>query len=124
MNEGPTEHKRRNVIPEEPPQLLPGRTAYSWTGWWTASFFLALPGLPFVLAGLLDSPIASLIADLGGASVIAWALIGTGAAAKSLVTGRREVKAGYTTLNGRGYRRFWQLDPKTGAAIRRPGKDA
>lgn len=32
----------------------------------------------------------------------------------------REAAAGYTTQNGRQYRHLWRLDPRTGAAVRRP----
>jgi hypothetical protein len=33
---------------------------------------------------------------------------------------RNERRAGYTTLSGRGYRRYWKLDPATGSVLARP----
>ena len=35
---------------------------------------------------------------------------------------RREREAGYTTLWSSRYRDYWQLHPKTGAVVRRPGE--
>ncbi|MHB8673232.1 MAG: hypothetical protein ACYDAK_06080 [Candidatus Limnocylindrales bacterium] len=35
---------------------------------------------------------------------------------------RKELSTGYTTLFGREYAAYWQLDPKTGEVLRRPGE--
>ena len=105
------------LVPSEPPRLLPGRSAQSWT--WRGGISL--------LAGVLSLITFPIASGLPGVVQIAVVLIfGTACAVAFasfiLATGAttREVAAGYTTLDGRQYRHLWRLDPQSGAVLRPP----
>lgn len=110
------------MIPLDPPKLLPGRTANYLTRRWVYCLLLTLPGLPFIAASAV---VGSGGPPLGGAGllwILAWAAIGFRAAVSSARRERQEFQAGYTTLSGRGLGKYWQLDPQTGAVLRRPDR--
>ena len=110
-------------VSETPPQLLPGRPAldYSWFMLRSIAVTMVM-GLVmgfgfFVLPEPVRSVVttAALFGGLGAAagssslSILAWR------------TARRERRAGYTTIYA-SYLDAWQLDPKTGEVLRRPGE--
>ena len=111
------------MIPLDPPALLPGRTAHYWTRRWMYCLLLTLPALPLIGASALDWAPGALLGGVGLVWILALAAIGGRAVVSSARMERREYKAGYTTLSGRGLGKYWQLDPKTGAIVRPPLKN-
>ena len=83
---------------------------------------LTMVGLPMIAASALEGPVASVLGIAGLIWILAWAALGFRAVVSSSRMERREYQAGYTTLSGRGLGKYWQLDPKTGAVVRRPGE--
>ena len=80
--------------------------------------------LPFLALGpLLSQP-------MRGVVIVAVVVLGLAccvrlarAAISEMRAEGRERAAGYTTLlRSRRYRNLWQLDPKTGGVVRRPGE--
>ena len=112
-------------IPEMPPVLLPGRSAFSWIP-------PQLLAIAVALLGLIAGPVISAFAPTadGRHTLLILSeviLVGSGLAGqwysfwRMRQDARRELAAGYTTLFGRAYP-YWQLDPKTGEVLRRPGE--
>src|SRR6478672_1149355 len=110
--------------PDQPPKLQPGRTAMWWVrrsvvastlgGLLVALMTAVVYGMPL---GHTRTALLVLIAVLGGVVGLALVLIGVGWATAN----RREAAAGYTTVYDRQRVALWQLDPASGAVIRRPG---
>ena len=109
---------------DRPPSLLPGRSAAAWSrrgGVFLLFGIILSLGIP--LGTLVPTPLSGpffvgfFVLSLGCCAIALRAFIGMYSAT------RQEQRAGYTTLVGRPYRRYWQLDPKTGAVIRRPGEE-
>ena len=108
--------------PEKPPPLLPGRSARGWMriGVGALGGGMVIPVLIFLGAGLAqpfkDFVMAgSFLVGLGIGAVGAWAFVNSNGAVL------RERDAGYTTLYGM-FIHLWQLDPRTGEVLRRPGE--
>ena len=109
-------------VPEAPPALLPGRSAWGWMRIGVASL---LAGVPILLAIYLGAGLSqpfkdivifgSMLVGLGLGAVGAWA----GVKSNSAILEERD--AGYTTLYGM-FRHLWQLDHRTGEVLRRPGE--
>jgi hypothetical protein len=103
------------------PCLLPGPTA---------SDLLRSAGLNLLISGLFllamaPSPFlpGSIRGDLVLVAVIGVLTFGARALRAAVRSARvegQEKKAGYPTLQGRKYQRYWQLDPRTGSVVRRP----
>ena len=107
-----------------PPDLLPGRSALE-----EVEFGLKLraAGIALVFAVLG----AAAVFDGPPRVVVVWALAIPGIAAAILSTRawyasmraeKREREAGYTTEFDIAGKDLWQLDPKTGIVLRRPGE--
>jgi hypothetical protein len=112
------------VIPIEPPPLLPGQTAAQLSRKRTRYLLgmvvcTLLEAIAILLPPSLVRP-AVLILALG---VLGFALLGMWVTLKWVLVERRERRAGYTTLSASRYRRYWRLDPGTGAVVRRPGDE-
>jgi len=111
------------TIPVVPPALLPGRTANYWILRSAICVFVALAGLVGMLVGSnVPGQVGSVIVVGSCAWTVFWGALCSRAGVGAIVVERRERAAGYTTLFAGQYRRYWQLDPKTGAVVRRPGE--
>jgi hypothetical protein len=119
----PVEMRRRLQpnVPAEPPRLMIGPSAFAWMRW-VRRVLLALT-VSIVLLWLAfqfpspqrDRPVDDALgASLG---LLACAIYGV---IKLRRVQENELYLGYTTLQGR-WLEYWQLEPKTGAIIRRPG---
>jgi hypothetical protein len=112
----------RPPVPVTPPQLLAGPPAVEWV--WRTTRWLIISGL-FGLAsvvGMVLLPGAPEGVILGLLiAAIASAILGLPSGLRGMDATRAEHAAGYTTLNGMEYR-YWQLEPKTGKVLRRPGE--
>ena len=114
----------RGSVPGSPPALLHGRAALYWgrlqlvAGIVNLLAVVAMPAialLPDRPARVMLIPVAVFVGLGPGACGALFATIRKAGAV------RRELAAGYTTL----YRQatdYWQLDPKTGEVLRRPGE--
>ena len=110
-------------VPETPPQLLPGRPALEYSSLILRSIAIGIAMTLVMGFGffVLPEPVrsvvttAALFGGLGAAAGMGWAGI------LGWHTARRERRAGYTTMYG-SYLDAWQLDPKTGEVLRRPGE--
>jgi CBS domain containing-hemolysin-like protein len=109
------------MIPMDPPDLLPGRSAFDWTRIGVLAslavvvvIFLAAAFAP---TGLRETAItiAVLIGAFVAAPIRIWAAI---AGPRTEI---RELGHGYTTLFGKNYD-HWQLESRTGKVLRRPGE--
>ena len=115
----------RYPVPESPPTLVPGRSAYDWSRFGlltTAVGFLALISWPLISEFGPDRHTREILLAITG--VIAFVVGACGTLFVIVkMTARQwiELAAGYTTLYGRAYP-YWQLDPKTGEVLRRPGE--
>ena len=110
------------LIPDTPPRLLPGRTAYGWASITVKSAVVGTPMVVLiVVAALLPEGLreivqpAAAVVGLVAVAILIWAGLGQGRAELA------EIAAGYTTLYHQN-RELWQLDPKTGEVLRRPGE--
>lgn len=108
---------------DEPPQLLPGRSALQWVRveavCYAGAFILF--GLSLLALAVLPMPSRTIVAWTGTGFACAFA---TGIIVGSISEGRatlREMAAGYTTVYDRHFE-LWQLAPRTGAVVRRPGE--
>lgn len=103
------------------PQLLAGRSALFWAKRQTSSLMGAMACLPFMVVGSqLDLAARQVVVLLALAGVLAFAARAAHAGIRLSPAARRERAAGYTTLFSRRYQDLWQLDPHTGAVVRRP----
>ena len=108
------------VVPEKPPQLLPGPTARYWALRSVRYTLIAAAGFPFFLAApVLRNDVGQAITWLAVGWVVWWAIMLMRASVSSWRIEHRELEAGYTTLAGQ-YPRYWHLDPKTGEVTRPP----
>jgi hypothetical protein len=113
--------KTKPVVPDEPPKLLRGKTAYDWTmrsGTYFGVSVLGLFGLTLlsVLPRALDG-LDTLLSLL----VLAVCLSrGMRASLVAYFATKAELQAGYTTLTVPDRPDLWLLDRKTGAVRRRP----
>ncbi len=112
-------HARTNA-PDEPPRLLPGRTAFEWNRRGTRAAAAALlVGVLMAMSVGLPMPIREyslaflMLVGLGTCGVWIHADINRGRAEL------REIRSGYATLPGRS-RGLWLLGHKTGEVLRRP----
>lgn len=112
------------------PHLVPGHSAL----WWLTGLMITLPLVLIDLVCILiasyglplSSPIRNAVVYLGGACEIVCGIVMFAGLWGMLRAVKRERHAGYTThyapaFVGRGYWDLWQLDPETGAVIRRAG---
>ena len=109
------------MVPAEPPQLLPGRSAWYWVHRSTFSILgagLCAPGM--LVGALIGPPVRQFLVVGALAGLLTFAIVAIHAAVNQVQAERRERDAGYTTLYGRDKRRYWHLDHKTGLVIRRP----
>jgi hypothetical protein len=107
--------------PDAPPQLLPGPSAWLWIRRQVFGFLGALIFAPIMVVGsLLDAPIRHIVVVVGFGGLMVFGIWAGYASLKSMPVIRRENAAGYTTLIGRQYGRFWRLDPNSGVVVRRP----
>ena len=109
-------------VPESPPPLAPGPSSYDVTwvvlkGWaFSVAVVISIPVLfstPFQWRDTATEVVVVLILLSGGLNFRAAIRLGQAT--------RRESAAGYTTRYT-GWRKLWQLDPKTGEVLRRPGE--
>lgn len=105
------------------PTLQKGRTARSWMRLMAVGLAggalcgLGIPAARLVLPQQAWEPAMGAILFV----VLVFAAIGLWASLRTFGAIEREREAGYTTLHGR-YFELWQLDPKTGEVLRRPGE--
>jgi hypothetical protein len=78
-------------------------------------FLLAMAPSPFLHGSIRGDLV--LVAVIG---VLTFGARALRAAVRSARVEGQEKKAGYPTLQGRKYQRYWQLDPRTGSVVRRP----
>ena len=106
-----------------PPHLIAGRSAL----WWTRATLLGVgvAGLLIILGAvasyLAPHPTPGWLPLMAGAILVLAPLSFVAPGLARIRTTRREAEAGYTTLWYRYYH-LWQLDPKTGEVLRRPGE--
>ena len=105
-----------------PPELLPGRSALEevrrWEKW---SVVLVVSALAVVAASFLGFEARAVLIAVLALPGMAGAVVSSQARMAELRARRREREAGYTTEFGEG-RDLWQLEPRTGAVLRRPGE--
>lgn len=106
-----------------PPRLLPGRSSLEEA---LRNPPLNNAGIVFILAVVLASAVldgaARYVADIAlGIAGLTAVLLASRARWASLQMDRRESEAGYTTRCG-SHQELWQLEPRTGAVLRRPGE--
>jgi hypothetical protein len=75
--------------------------------------------VPLGAAALPDSVRQVEVAAALAGALVTWSAAFVAAIREGRVA-MKERKAGYTTLYGMHYE-YWQLDPRTGAVLRRPG---
>jgi hypothetical protein len=103
------------------PRLLGGRSALFWAKRQTNSLIGAMLCLPFMVAGSqLDALARQIVVLMALAGLLALAARAAHAGIRLSPAARQERAAGYTTLSSRRYQDLWQLDPHTGAVVRRP----
>jgi hypothetical protein len=111
-------------VPAEPPTLLPGPTAYDLVRRQTLWLIASVLVLPFIgLGSLLSQPMRGIVIGALVVLLVVCGVRGGRAAISEMRAEGRERAAGYTTLlRSRRYRNLWQLDPRTGGVVRRPGE--
>lgn len=105
-----------------PPVLRPGASAIDWVRRWLGACVFAVPAV-------LLMPFAASAAEPTRSALLGLALIvALGAGATMIFSGvqwirteAREREDGCATQFGK-HPELWQLDPKTGAVLRRPGE--
>jgi hypothetical protein len=105
-----------------PPELLPGRSALEEAG---RSWKIDLAGIGVVLlmvvsAAALNNPARSIALAALLVPGLMLTIVGYRSWMGMNRRKRRERQAGYTTLYDSAGIDLWQLDPRTGAVIRRP----
>ena len=118
----------RDAIPPEPPALLPGRSARALSRLVMASWAVSGIGVAWALTAAVRGPqlhvpslLLAVVVAVFGVAAVAALPVNLWARRRLRARTTRELAAGYTTLPGRAYD-HWQLDPKTGAVLRRPGE--
>lgn len=114
-----SDYESRDVAP----RLLPGRSAKYWMRIAVGSMGAAITIVVVIalVGSALQQPVRGAVTGLLLVIGIVVTVAAFAAALASLATSRRERAAGYTTLYGEK-RDLWQLDPTTGAVLRRPGE--
>jgi hypothetical protein len=108
-------------LPDAPPELLPGPSAWLWIRRQVFGSLGVLIFAPIMVVGsLLDAQLRHVVVPVGFGGLLVFGIWGGYSSLKSIPAIRRENAAGYTTLKGRQYVRFWRLDPKSGLVVRRP----
>jgi hypothetical protein len=108
--------------PHRPPDLLAGPTADYWVRRTNVSLLWSLLFCPLMVVGsILAEPTREIVVLGALTGLLFFAFRGMRAGVSGIRAELRERQAGYTTLRNK-YRRLWQLDPATGAVIRRPGE--
>lgn len=109
-------------LPDDPPALLPGPTAYGWARRSVIGFGIAAPTVLLMpVAALL--PLPWRLVALACLLVVALA-DGVALLRASIAWGKAEIRerdAGYTTQFGKRFE-LWQLDAVSGEVLRRPGE--
>lgn len=109
---------------DTPPELLPGPTAWHWMRRLTICLIFYAPCLAVMFVGSYAEPVVRQGLVLGAvAAIIVISVVGLHAGWHEALAERAEKDAGYVTLFGWRYRRYWHLDARTGAVIRRPLHD-
>ena len=115
---------RKPAVPSSPPALLPGHSANYWDGIQLLACVVGVPSALGILLGAAMWP--SLAGMIVGAVAISVMLVSTAclaiASIQQIRRDRQETSAGYTTRYADSYWLYWQLDPKTGEVLRRPGE--
>ena len=111
------------TIPDEPPSLLPGRSANYWSGIQVVGYAVGLLTVVVIAVGAFGpADLRSVILNLALVpGTAATAILGY-ATYRHTRRERQERRVGYTTTYESYYRDYWQLDPKTGEVLRRPGE--
>lgn len=109
-------------IPEQPPPLLPGRSSLSWSRLFLKAAAVAAPAVLLMppasgLGGPARDDLLTLLLVVG----VSAAVVGLIASIGMSQMDAAEHRAGYTTSYGKWFS-LWQLDPKTGEVLRRPGE--
>ena len=110
---------------EQPPRLLPGPTAWYWlrrATWSLLGAILFAPGM--VVGSILPTPARQIVVLISLFGLVVLCVVALHGYLSQSRAEHREREAGYTTLWASRYRDYWQLHPKTGAVIRRPGEEA
>ena len=103
--------------------MLPGRTANFWARRASTALFAAIPGVLCLAGAGVNSHLGFAVAVAGLLWVFACGFALIWAEIQEGIIDKRERAAGYATKYGRGTRRYWQLDPATGAVVRHPGSE-
>jgi hypothetical protein len=110
------------AVPDSPPCLLTGRTAYHWNLvfiWAGVGACLAL--VLMIPSSMLAEPLRPILVLFEGAAGMGCAAVVAYATMQRYHAEVREQKAGYTTLGGRPPH-LWLLHHKTGEVVRRPSE--
>jgi hypothetical protein len=104
-----------------PPRLVDGRSALEWNRIALRAIVAAAAGgVVLFLSSFVDLDLVRLPIGLGAGAVVVVASVVMGVAGiEGLGASSRERRAGYTTVFGANLD-LWQLDPATGAVVRRP----
>ena len=110
------------VVPEAPPPLLPGRSSVEWMRRFLKACVVGVPAVLLMpVASGLPEPLRDTVLVVLGVCGIAASAVGINAGFQN---GRMEIAerdAGYTTQYGKRFE-LWQLEPRTGEVLRRPGE--
>jgi hypothetical protein len=107
-----------------PPRLLPDATAIDLMR--RGLFFTVISivcAVGMVIGSTLDPPVRPTVVIAAFVGLLVSGVIGTRTYLLEMGAEHRERDAGYTTLLSRRYRDYWQLDPRSGVVVRRPGED-
>jgi hypothetical protein len=110
------------AAPGSVPALLSGRPAVGWSRLALKAFLVGVPAVLLMpVASMSGQPVRGLALPVLLLVAVAAGLVGLAAGIRLAVAQRREWEAGYTTLHGQRFD-LWQLDPRDGAVLRRPGE--
>ena len=121
-----TDTEAPTQIPDRAPALIPGRSAYAENrvmGIWVlvaAACFVA----ELAVIALVQCPARDIAVPCVTAAAVLAGIALFRATLRVNAALRRERAAGYTTSYGDRYQHLWQLDPDSGAVVRRPGEPA
>ena len=109
-------------VPEIPPTLLPGRSAWGWMRIGVVCLLGELPLLvPIVVGAAVAQPLRDIVMSGAFLAIVGIGAVGIRAFVRFNSVTLEERDAGYTTLYGM-FRHLWQLDHRTGEVLRRPGE--
>jgi hypothetical protein len=111
-------------VPESPPPLAPGPSAYD-LSWVVLRFYAFAVVVVISIPFLFSVPYEwhDTATEVAVVLILLVAGLGFRSAIRQNQAVGRERDAGYTTLYG-SWLKLWQLDPKTGEVLRRPGEPA